>query len=311
MQKSLDSSIGVAAEEEGDDIYFMKQALHVARHAVQVDREVPVGCVIVMNIPEHNDSLTDTEEPNAVCSSPWCYKKRILQARPPGAPPRGIILSYGSNLVNACRDATRHAEIVAIDRIFSQSCSTDTLRLSRSQFPSPSADPRRSDDDKLKVDDKVSPSKHEISNHQFADPSTSTRPDASDGIDPFIHESLWTFDAKDDPTTLATMWCTCWPHTAATPSVSLTLYVTCEPCIMCAAALSALATASSFPLRRVVFGCWNTKFGGCGSIVSLHETAYSIRAGVMEPDAIALLQLFYQGENTAAPTEKRRRKNGG
>jgi tRNA(Arg) A34 adenosine deaminase TadA len=42
------------------------------------------------------------------------------------------------------------------------------------------------------------------------------------------------------------------------------LYVTCEPCIMCAAALSLLR------FRRVVFGCANDRFGGCGSVLAVH-----------------------------------------
>ena len=46
---------------------------------------------------------------------------------------------------------------------------------------------------------------------------------------------------------------------------SAELYVTCEPCIMCAAALSLLR------LRRVVFGCANDRFGGCGSVLAVHE----------------------------------------
>jgi tRNA(Arg) A34 adenosine deaminase TadA len=44
------------------------------------------------------------------------------------------------------------------------------------------------------------------------------------------------------------------------------LYVTCEPCIMCAAALSLLRFA------RVTFGCPNDKFGGNGSILSVHDS---------------------------------------
>ena len=39
-----------------------------------------------------------------------------------------------------------------------------------------------------------------------------------------------------------------------------TLYVSVEPCLMCAAALRAL------PLRRVVYGCRNERFGGCGGL---------------------------------------------
>ena len=43
------------------------------------------------------------------------------------------------------------------------------------------------------------------------------------------------------------------------------LYVTCEPCIMCAAALAEVR------VRRVFFGCHNYRFGGCGSVLKLHE----------------------------------------
>lgn len=43
------------------------------------------------------------------------------------------------------------------------------------------------------------------------------------------------------------------------------LYVTCEPCIMCAGALALLS------FRRVVFGCPNDKFGGTGSILTVHQ----------------------------------------
>jgi tRNA-specific adenosine deaminase 2 len=78
------------------------------------------------------------------------------------------------------------------------------------------------------------------------------------------------------------------------------LYVTCEPCIMCATALSILgmncfncfySPAKLFSclgffsfdrfgfvwtgIRQVYFGCANDKFGGCGSIMSLHEGSAS------------------------------------
>ncbi|RHY24649.1 hypothetical protein DYB32_008757 [Aphanomyces invadans] len=45
-------------------------------------------------------------------------------------------------------------------------------------------------------------------------------------------------------------------------------YVTCEPCIMCAAALALLH------VKRVVFGCHNDRFGGNGSILSLQDAKY-------------------------------------
>ncbi|XP_056158570.1 tRNA-specific adenosine deaminase TAD2-like isoform X2 [Syzygium oleosum] len=46
------------------------------------------------------------------------------------------------------------------------------------------------------------------------------------------------------------------------------LYVTCEPCIMCAAALSIIG------IKEVYYGCANDKFGGCGSILSMHLSSF-------------------------------------
>lgn len=43
------------------------------------------------------------------------------------------------------------------------------------------------------------------------------------------------------------------------------LYVTIEPCIMCASAISQIG------IKRAVFGASNDRFGGCGSVLSLHE----------------------------------------
>ena len=84
-----------------------------------------------------------------------------------------------------------------------------------------------------------------------------------------------------------------------------TLYVTVEPCIMCASALRQLR------LRRVVFGCRNDKFGGCGSVLSIHSDANAdpplpATAGVREEEAVALLRLFYAQENHNAPEPQKR-----
>merc|ERR1712217_81428 len=43
------------------------------------------------------------------------------------------------------------------------------------------------------------------------------------------------------------------------------LYVTLEPCIMCAAALAQVG------VPEVVFGAPNTRFGGCGGVFNVHE----------------------------------------
>eukprot|EP00035_Acanthoeca_spectabilis_P038352 m.52436 g.52436 ORF g.52436 m.52436 type:complete len:186 (-) comp9101_c0_seq1:1557-2114(-) len=88
-----------------------------------------------------------------------------------------------------------------------------------------------------------------------------------------------------------------------------TLYVTVEPCVMCAAALRAIGVA------RVVYGCGNDRFGGCGSVLPiisdpLGEGSFGppipTIAGVYADAAIRLLQHFYAKENEAAPQPKRK-----
>ena len=69
------------------------------------------------------------------------------------------------------------------------------------------------------------------------------------------------------------------------------LYVTCEPCIMCASALSQMGIAKCY------FGCRNDKFGGCGSILSLHEGHFECVEGIMKDAAVDLFRTFYDREN--------------
>lgn len=87
-----------------------------------------------------------------------------------------------------------------------------------------------------------------------------------------------------------------------------TLYVTVEPCIMCASALRQLC------IPRVVFGCCNDKFGGCGSVLSIHSDdatdhpPIATTSGVCEHEAVAMLRLFYAQENQHAPEAQKRTK---
>lgn len=177
----------VGSEQIPEDLRFMELAFEEAKHALQ-RLEVPVGCVIV-------------EDDKVIAS--------------------------GSNRTTETRNATRHAEMEAIDTLLLQ---WQRQGLSQSQ-----------------VAEKFS---------------------------------------------------------------NCVLYVTCEPCIMCAGALSFLG------LKQVYYGCGNDKFGGCGSVLSLHLSSsdcltaggrkgFSCKGGIMADEAVSLLRTFYEQGNPNAPKPHR------
>ncbi|KAJ7566012.1 hypothetical protein O6H91_02G084700 [Diphasiastrum complanatum] len=182
--------------------FFMNLALDEARKAL-AKLEVPVGCVIVEN---------------------------------------GEVIASASNRTNETRNATRHAEMEAIDMVL--------LRWQSS-------------------DDTGMVSTHENVVHRFS---------------------------------------------------KCEIYVTCEPCIMCAAGLSILG------IKKVYFGCKNERFGGCGSVMSLHvdgcgpcgsyseksqstgsveSSGYECVGGLMAEEAIELFKSFYERGNPNAPRPHR------
>jgi tRNA-specific adenosine deaminase 2 len=74
------------------------------------------------------------------------------------------------------------------------------------------------------------------------------------------------------------------------------LYVTVEPCIMCASALR------QYGIRAVYFGCLNDRFGGCGGVMTVHsdpsvDLPYPVYGGLFREEAIMLLRKFYVQEN--------------
>jgi tRNA-specific adenosine deaminase 2 len=82
------------------------------------------------------------------------------------------------------------------------------------------------------------------------------------------------------------------------------LFVTCEPCIMCASAIRMMGV----PL--VVYGCKNSRFGGCESVLTLGSPdvlaklpKFDCVSGVLEEEAIEALRKFYgrANPNTVAP----------
>lgn len=75
--------------------------------------------------------------------------------------------------------------------------------------------------------------------------------------------------------------------------IGVTLYCTLEPCPMCAGAMIQAR------LGRLVYGAKDTRFGADGSVVSIlrdqpFNHQFPITTGVLEDDAAALLQTFFQ-----------------
>ncbi|MCI8497131.1 MAG: nucleoside deaminase [Clostridiales bacterium] len=71
-----------------------------------------------------------------------------------------------------------------------------------------------------------------------------------------------------------------------------TLYVTLEPCPMCAGAII------NARVKRVVYGASDCKAGSCGSVIDLFACPYNHRPevtrGVLEEQCAAQLQVFFQ-----------------
>jgi len=71
-----------------------------------------------------------------------------------------------------------------------------------------------------------------------------------------------------------------------------TLYVTLEPCPMCAGAII------NARIPRVVFGASDGKYGACGSVCDLFSMAFNhhptVEKGVLGEESAALMQEFFQ-----------------
>ncbi|KAL7581346.1 hypothetical protein ACA910_006104 [Epithemia clementina (nom. ined.)] len=344
----------------------MRLALKVAQRALDVG-EVPVGCVIVMPVAavvppaksSYNNNNRSTEN-SAVPTNPVPesagtnsttmpfdkeeeannnQNERQHQQTQRVVP---VVVSHGANQVNATRDATRHAELVALDRMLtgigqssdalclppdvmaqaakrlsSSSMLSSTSPLFRQAQPNQSQENHPNNAKALEryfydawSDIMATTTVHDGECNDTSFPSTPTPQNNNNaliGVDTALSSEEYQTIQKGYG----------WRTGRIYPLSDLkqcTLYVTCEPCIMCAAALAQVQ------IGKVVFGCYNDKFGGCGSILSLHCGGgdgtsskkdlhpYPIQSRVLEQPAIRLLRSFYDRENFHAPDEKRRRK---
>ena len=85
--------------------------------------------------------------------------------------------------------------------------------------------------------------------------------------------------------------------------VNTTLYVTMEPCAMCAGAIVHARIAS------LVYGAPDAKWGACGSVFDVlqpgrmnHDVAVS--GGVLADESIAMLRDFFRARRAARKNEK-------
>lgn len=259
------------------DEYFMRQALHVAERALQVG-EVPVGCVIVLG----DDHPVISKAKEAVQQQTQAIDASKIQGKK-------VIISHGANQVNATRDATRHAEIVAIDRLLTKGQSSDNLRL-------PPETGIRGPTTSTSSENVIPESVQKARKQQWEDRWV------NEPNDPHHWKNMFGWQSNEvlDEFRSTGLFASC------------ELFVTCEPCIMCAAALATVG------IKRVVFGCKNDRFGGCGSLLHLHKpehdntrggsSGYDITSGILEEEAIRLFQSFYDRENFHAPDDKRKEK---
>ena len=72
------------------------------------------------------------------------------------------------------------------------------------------------------------------------------------------------------------------------------IYVTCEPCIMCAGAII------QSRIKNLYFGAYDKKAGCAGSVINVFDTAFnhkvSVTGGIMEADCSELLNIFFKNK---------------
>lgn len=169
---------------------------------------------------------------------------------------RGRVIAKGMNATNVSRNGTRHAELMAICALLSFSPNTETA----------GRDSRRK---------RASVGK--TSDAQPDETSTWGDVDPSDG-------HLYPYGQKLHPS----------PRVDRSVITECTLYVTVEPCVMCASLLRQLG------IKKVYFGAVNDKFGGTGGVFRIHQN--SPRSMASAPPSPG----FRNGKGLARPVLERR-----
>ena len=146
---------------------------------------------------------------------------------------KGRVIARGMNATNVTRNGTRHAELMAISALLSYSSSSD---------PEPAQAPAAATA-RTPLGDKTNEAQPE-------DVSTWGDVDPKEG-------HLYPYGQKLHPS----------PRVDASIIKECTLYVTVEPCVMCASLLRQLS------IKKVYFGAVNDKFGGTGGVFRIHKNS--------------------------------------
>ncbi|PKS13228.1 hypothetical protein jhhlp_000574 [Lomentospora prolificans] len=196
---------------------------------------------------------------------------------------KGIIIARGMNATNVTRNGTRHAEFMAIAALLARPLLDGIPRTADA-----SAEPSN-----LKGLQYKSEASMEI------EPSP-----------PANHGYLYPYGQKLHPSLIVDR----------SIIQECVLYVTVEPCVMCASLLRQLQ------IRKVFFGAVNDKFGGTGGVFSIHqnsglsnmesampdgdggniEPGFEVEGGWGRDEAVGLLRRFYVQENGRAPIPRKK-----
>ncbi|KAL2256664.1 hypothetical protein VTK26DRAFT_1330 [Humicola hyalothermophila] len=162
------------------------------------------------------------------------------------------------NATNVTRNGTRHAELMAISALLSYSPTSDTEPVKNNSSA------------RVPLGDKTNEAQPE-------ETSTWGDVDPSDG-------HLYPYGQKLHPS----------PRVDASVIRECTLYVTVEPCVMCASLLR------QFGIKKVYFGAVNDKFGGTGGVFRIHKNSpFSMASAPASPAPQA-------GKGLARPAPERR-----
>jgi tRNA(Arg) A34 adenosine deaminase TadA len=149
------------------------------------------------------------------------------------------VIARGMNATNVTRNGTRHAELMAISALLSYSPASDLE-------PAATASPEKGAAARTPLGDKT----NQTLTQSTEETSTWGDVDPQDG-------HLYPYGQKLHPS----------PRVDPSVITECTLYVTVEPCVMCASLLR------QFGVKKVYFGAVNDKFGGTGGVFRIHKNS--------------------------------------